>query len=494
VLHLTSDGLVAFEPTGGDPRLAPDVATAIPTPTDGGLTYTFQLRPGIRYSNGEVVTPADFLRAFERGWALDAIDYMNLYGGLVGAEACGSDPGTCDLSEGIVTDDAGGTITFHLVAPDPEFVFKLTIPFAYPVPPSVPDEERVVAGVPGTGPYMLEAPMTDEELTLVRNPNFRVWSAAARPDGYVDRIEWPFGMGPEAQVEAVAAGEADLAFEAYASERLDDLFVRFPAQVYTSPFPGTFFAVLDTRVPPFDDVDVRRAMNLAIDRERIVQIFGGEAASRATCQQLPPNFPGYKPYCPYTLDPGPEGEGSWTGPDMQEALRLVRHSGTAGSRVVVKIPAFFPKLSEAQARLLGDYMRELLDDLGYVGSVERVADPNDFYSPELEFQMAIDAWASDYPAASNFITNRFTCGNSYFPSAGFCDPRIDAMIDRATRLQLDDPAEAGGLWAEIDRAIIAQAPYVWLVNPISIEFVSERVGNYQYSQQWGSLLDQMWIR
>ena len=295
VLHLTSDGLVGFEPVGGDPGLVPDLSTEIPTPTDGGLTYTFQLRPAIRYSNGEVVAPADFLLAFERGWPLDPSNHKDLYRGLVGAKACVRDPGTCDLSEGIVTDDASGTITFHLRRPDPEFVYKLTLPFAYPVPPSVPDEERRRRGTPGTGPYMLEAPMTHEGLTLVRNPKFHSWSQAARPDGYVDRIEWPFGVEPDAQVKAVRAGEADLAFAAYASKRLEDLFVQFPAQVHTSPQALTFFAVLDTRVPPFDDVDVRRAVNFAIDRDRIVELFGGEDAARATCQQLPPNFPGYNP-------------------------------------------------------------------------------------------------------------------------------------------------------------------------------------------------------
>ncbi len=108
--------------------------------------------------------------------------------------------------------------------------------------------------------------------------------------------------------------------------------------------------------------------------------------------------------------------------------------------------------------------------------------------------MAFDAWFADYPAASNFITTRFRCDSSFDPSPGFCDPRIDAMIDRATQMQLDDPAAAGHLWAEIDRKIVDQAPYVWLVNGIVVEFVSERVGNYQYSQQWGSLLDQIWVR
>ena len=93
MLHLLGDGLVAFEPIGGtNAKLVPDLATAIPTPTDGGRTYTFQLRPGIRYSNGEVVAPADFRHAFERGFHLlecTSCTFMgDLYGGLVGGEAC----------------------------------------------------------------------------------------------------------------------------------------------------------------------------------------------------------------------------------------------------------------------------------------------------------------------------------------------------------------------------------------------------------------------
>ena len=283
-----------------------------------------------------------------------------------------------------------GTITFHLVAPDPEFVYKLTIPFAYPVPPSVPDEEQVAAGVPGTGPYMLEAPMTDEGLTLVRNPYFRVWSQAARPDGYVDRIEWTFGVEPEAQVEAVAAGEADLAFDP-ADVRSGSRTSSCGSRRRSTPLrkPCTFFAVLDTRVPPFDDVDVRRAMNLAIDRDRIVQIFGGEAAAQQRASNSRRTSPGTSPTARTRSNPGPEGEGSWSAPDMEKAQRLVRRSGTAGSRVVVKLPP------SSLSRLLGprgDYMIELLDELGYVGSVEQVDDLITSTHRNLEFHMAFDAW------------------------------------------------------------------------------------------------------
>jgi peptide/nickel transport system substrate-binding protein len=494
VLHLLGDGLVAFEPIGGTtPRLVPDLATSMPTPTDGGRTYRFELRPGIRYSNGEVVVPSDFVRAFERGFGLERISnpdlYLGFFGGLVGGEACGKEPSTCDLSRGVVADDEGGTITFNFVRPDPEFLHKLTLPFAYPVPRSTPDDEQVKAGIPGTGPYALDVPRTRKRLTLVRNPHFRVWSPAAQPDGYVDRIEWTFRVEPQTQVEAVVAGDADVAVDARLTDGLEDLFVRFAAQVHTDPEPATYFVVLNNEVPPFDDVQVRQAVNLALDRQRIVQLLGGDAAAIPTCQQLPPNFPGYEPYCPYTMDPGPEGEGSWTAPDLAKAKRLVKRSGTEGMRVVFEygLPDWEP-LGPG----IGAAMIERLEDLGYRGSVRPVS-PREFFDPE--FQMALLAWAADYPAASTFFVQIHTCAAASFrPTSGFCDPGIDAMIDRATLMQVDDPAAAGRLWAEIDREIVDQAPYLWLANTIAVEFVSERVGNYQRSPQWGMLLNQLWVQ
>ena len=453
-LHLIGDGLVAFEPTGGtNAKLVPNLATAIPTPTDGGRTYTFEVRSGIPYSNGEIVAPADFRHAIERGFRLDPSDFGDIYGGLVGGAACANDPRGCDLSEGIITDDAKGAITFNLVAPDPDFLNKLTMPFAYPVPPSVPDEEQVTTGIPGTGPYMLNAPMTDGGLVFVPNPHFQVWSQAARPDGYPNQIVWTFRVDPQAQVEAVAAGDADLAMNADEYGQLEELFVGSAAQVHTAPTPLTIYTVLNTRVPPFDNVDVRRAVNFAIDRDRIAEILGGEAAARPTCQQLPPNFPGYEPYCPYTTDPAPEG--SWIGPDIEEAKRLVRRSGTAGMNIVIEI---VPWQSQAKADLLGDYLIGMLKELGYRGRVLALS-YDDFYDRRTEFQMAVDAWGEDYPAASNFITPFLTCDAYWIPSSGFCDPGIDTMIDRASQMQVDDPVAAGALWGEIDRRIVDQAPY-----------------------------------
>ncbi len=91
LMHLLGDGLVAIEPVGGtNPRLVPDLAVSLPTPTDEGTTYTFTLLPDIRYSNGEIVAPSDFRHAFERGFRLGKARaaHPSLYGGLVGGEAC----------------------------------------------------------------------------------------------------------------------------------------------------------------------------------------------------------------------------------------------------------------------------------------------------------------------------------------------------------------------------------------------------------------------
>lgn len=103
LLHLIGDRLLAFEPIGGgNPRLVPDLATAVPSSTHGGTTYSFEIRSGIRYSNGEVVSPEDFRWALERGFRLYPSVHRDLYGVLVGGEDCWEEPRQCDLSRGPV--------------------------------------------------------------------------------------------------------------------------------------------------------------------------------------------------------------------------------------------------------------------------------------------------------------------------------------------------------------------------------------------------------
>jgi peptide/nickel transport system substrate-binding protein len=108
--------------------------------------------------------------------------------------------------------------------------------------------------------------------------------------------------------------------------------------------------------------------------------------------------------------------------------------------------------------------------------------------------MALAGFSADYPAASTFFVGKLTCDATFAPVSGFCDPRIDHMIDRASQIQLEEPASAGALWSDTDRAIVDQAPYLWLVDPLFVWLVSERVDNVQWHLQWGGLLNQLWVR
>ena len=147
IISVTHDGLVGFKRVGGvdGNTLVPDLAASLPRPSDGGRTYSFQLRSGIRFSNGKERNAgrrachvrAAVFRAygFDEQHAREPSPRLDFYSGIVGAQPPAStQPKTCDLSRGIVTSDADRTVTFHLVAPDPEFLYKLAVPFASIVP------------------------------------------------------------------------------------------------------------------------------------------------------------------------------------------------------------------------------------------------------------------------------------------------------------------------------------------------------------------------
>ena len=143
VLIMTSDGLVGYRRTGGiaGAALVPDLAVSLPVPTDHGLTYTFRIRSGIRYSNGAIVRASDFRRGLQRAFKLAQFGFhgpVQYFTSLVGGNECFRRPRACDLSLGIVPDDATNTLTFHLVTPDPDLLYQLALPAADPVPAGTP--------------------------------------------------------------------------------------------------------------------------------------------------------------------------------------------------------------------------------------------------------------------------------------------------------------------------------------------------------------------
>ena len=132
------------------------------------------------------------------------------YDEIVGGAQCRKHPKRCDLSRGIVADDAAHTVTFHLVRPDPDFLYKLAFPAAYVLPSGTPRRPAGTHPLPATGPYMIATYRPRRLLRLVRNPFFREWSRAAQPAGYPDRIDIRIGGTADEAIRDVVDGKADV--------------------------------------------------------------------------------------------------------------------------------------------------------------------------------------------------------------------------------------------------------------------------------------------
>jgi YVTN family beta-propeller protein len=494
---LVYDGLVAYRRVGGPAGgvLVPDLARAIPKPVDGDSTYVFQLRRGVRFSNGRLVRASDVRASFVRFFKVDHVDLFPLYSRIAGAASC-TDGGRCDLSRGILADDRTGTVTFHLSAPDPNFLYTLALPLAATVPA---DSPMTIARRPlaGTGPYEIAA-YSHGHLVLTRNPRFRVFAPEARPDGYPARIVATLGIPVGSQIKAVQGRKSDVVTSLANLPALlvARLAIRDPSQLHADPSGATDYMFLNTRVPPFNRLAARRAVNDAADREHLVRLSGGPEAATPTCQILPPGLPGYHPFCPYGLEPS--AAGTWVSPSLAKAQQLVTASGTRGARVTVWAPA--------DHAVVATYFASLLRQIGYLASARIVAEPTTHYydevgNPRARAQIGWVGWIKDYTAPTDFIRPLFSCAGIVpaHPEATsnysqLCDRSLDRQIAAAGLLQQQDVTAGDRAWAALDRTIVDRAAAVPYANPLTMTLLSRRTGNYQFNPEWGVLLDQLWVR
>jgi peptide/nickel transport system substrate-binding protein len=493
----THDGLVQFQRVSGvaGTKLVPDLATSIPTPADGGKTYVFTIRRGIKFSNGQTLKPSDFVTTFERQFTVPGP--TSFYSGIVGASKCSAKH--CDLSQGVVANDSNYTLTIHLTAADPEFLDKLSLPFAYVVPASTSMKLTGNKVPPGTGPYMWKSYNPNAEAVLVRNPYFHVWNPAAQPAGYPNKIVEKYGQTISDEVTAVENGQADEVFDGdvIPADRLNELnSPKFASQVHVNPLTADWYFALNTKRPPFSNLQARQAINYAADRSAYVKIAGGPSLAVPTCQILPPNFPAYQPYCPYTAG---SDHTKWTAPDLAKARQLVKQSGTAGMKVVVN------SASDETDKALAQQMVSDLNAIGYKASLQLLTASIQYpfiqNSNNLgKWNVAWSDWYQDYPAPSDFLNVLLGCGSIHPGSdaspniAEFCTPSIQAKINQAESMSLTNPSGANSIWAQVDHADTNQAPWVDLFNPKQIDFLSSRVHGYQWNPQWYILIDQLWLQ
>src|SRR5262249_17258162 len=177
-------------------------------------------------------------------------------------------------ARGIVANDRAGTVTFHLTAPDPEFLYKLAFPFADAVPLTTPVHQVGPAQLPATGPYMTQSFVPLHRWVLVRNPRFHQGAAQAQPGGHPSRIILRPGVPPGPAVSPVEQNHADVLLSPPPAS-IYQLATRFASQLHSGPMGATVGLVLNTRVWPFNVLAARQALNYAIDRAALIQLIGG---------------------------------------------------------------------------------------------------------------------------------------------------------------------------------------------------------------------------
>jgi peptide/nickel transport system substrate-binding protein len=343
---------------------------------------------------------------------------------------------------------------------------------------------------------MIASYRPNHALKLVRNPYFHEWSKAAQPDAYPDRVTVAIGGTADEAIRDVIRGQADVASNwwsgAPSGGHVADIKTRHASQVHINPSHALLALFLNTRLAPFDHLDARRAVSYAADRAAAVEAAGGPDLAQATCQVLPTNFPGHRPYCPFTA--GSATLGIWTAPDLAKARALVARSGTVGMKVTVW--AYAPLAG------FGPYTVKLLRSLGYRASL-KVLDAGYFAATQdsrTKAQIGWFGWSPDYPTPSNFFHTTLSCAAfkpasaSNLNPAEYCDRRFDRQVSHALHDQPINPDAARAQWEHVDQEIVDEAPLVPLVNSKTVDILSKRVGNYQYNPGQGMLIDQLWVR
>ncbi|WP_277909541.1 ABC transporter substrate-binding protein [Acetobacter okinawensis] len=165
---------------------------------------------------------------------------------------------------------------------------------------------------------------------------------------------------------------------------------------------------------------------------------------------------------------------------MDAARRLVKESGMAGQKVTIIVP------SEQHGSATAEDIRYTLDTLGFKATVRSISPAIAFtyiQNTRNHYQIALAGWNADYPSASSFLQTLFSC-ETFHPNSdnspnysGFCDPQIDQLMHKAATLALTDRSASNHVWADVDRQIMQQAPFVPLTQTQRVVMFSRRAKN-----------------
>jgi peptide/nickel transport system substrate-binding protein len=464
----------------------PDIASGPPQLSADQRTYTFTLRPGVRYAppvNREV-TAADFITAIERLYDKTTFSDGRKYADLIaGAAAFGA--GKASRISGLAAPDAR-TLRITLDRPAGDFLSILTQSFFAPVPGEYAASYAVGANydghVVGSGPYTVDVYIPGRLVVLDRNPN---WDAATDPlrKAWVDRIHIRLGWGTGATQQAIERDEADLSLDSHVPQpRVDELRAdpERSGRLSVNTSECLLYLTLGTHraAGAIADVRVRQAVNYAVDkvayRDANAGRFGpaGELASTI----LAPGSPGYHRY---DLYPTPGGRG-----DPARARALLAAAGYRNGLTLGFTTAGTGGFAAARKPIEASLAKAGID-LKVKSYQERYLWEQGLSVPSKrrEHQLGQSAWCPDFMGDNArgmlvpLLDGRLglVVGNNF---SEYNNPAVNRMIDRA--LAEPDEARRAAMWGQIDERIMRDAPIVPLLWQSQSFFWASRVRGWRY--------------
>ncbi|MEH3120285.1 MAG: peptide ABC transporter substrate-binding protein [Methylorubrum populi] len=457
ILRDLFEGLLTYDNLG---TIIPGAAEGW-TVSDDRLTYRFRLRPDGRWSNGDPVTADDFLFSLRR--ILDprtAAKYAEVLFPIRNAAAVNAGERPPETL-GVAAPDAR-TLEIGLSEPVPYLLELLTQQTSLPVHRPSLERWGDAFARPGhlvsNGPYALVDWIPNDRITLTRNPHYR--DAAAIPIERVDVIPTP---DLAAAVRRYAGGEID-SLSDLPADQIASLKERFGAQVRLGPGLGLLAVAFDLRKKPFDDVRVRRALSLALDREFLAEIVWGQTMA-----------PAYS-FCPPGLDhalPPPLLPGREDGPiDREEAaLRLLAQAGYGPGRpLTVEYRFNVTDNNRNTAIALADAWRGLGVETRFVATDAKTHFA--YLRDGGPFDLARMSWIADYSDPQNFLFLLRT-GNDGLNAGRWSNPAFDGLLTEAAQ-ERDVDRRAQRLFAA-EKIVLDELPWIPLLHYRSKALVSPRL-------------------
>jgi oligopeptide transport system substrate-binding protein len=438
--------------------IVPDIAESWEKSLDG-KTYTFHLRQGVEFHSGKEVTAADFKYSWERACAPatgsgTAATYL---GDIVGAQDM-LEGKTGEISGVAVLDDY--TLQVTIDAPKAYFLDKLAYPTAFVV-----DRGNVEYGKNwwrepnGTGPFKLKEWRPGQRLILERSQVY--YGEPAQLEQVIFRFlaGAPMALYETGQVDVTLVS---ISYIDQASDETNPLHL----ELTVTPELSLYYIGFNTAKPPFDDVNVRRAFCLAVNKEHIAKVILRDMVSEAD-GILPPGMPGYNEAL--------EGLDY----DVERAKDLIAASKYGDVSNLPPITLTVDGYGNSILSYLGAVIQEWQQNLGVEISVRQLEPEVFLYNLKQEKdEMFVLGWVADYPDPHNFLDILFHTGseNNIFE---YSNPGLDALLDQAAIEQ--NRAVRLAMYQQAEQLVVDDAPCLPLFHGTNYILVKSYVKGYELS-------------